>query len=333
MSIPDFTRKWASPINTVKIGATQEEGGTRSHTITIGGETTLPFLHFEGKTPHFPVVAMEVWDVPPKDWHPLLAEFFSDVWGDPASWAKKCEEEFGARLICLRLQGCDPDGENRGSEEASRAVKSVLEAVGSPLIIWGCGNDDKDNEVLPKCSEVSAGESCLFGSITEDNYKTLVALCKADGHKLISESPVDINIAKQVNVLATDLGLDPQDIVIYPTTGALGYGIEYVYTIMERGRLAALGGDKMWAMPIICDIGKEVWKVKEAASSQEEAPQWGDHRQRGPLWEATTAYTYLLAGANIIVMRHPEAAKEVTEFIGKLMEKSDSSGGSEEETK
>ena len=201
-------------------------------------------------------------DIVPEDWHPLLSKYFSDVWDNPGKWAKKCVEEFGADLICLRLAGCDPDGKNKGPEEAAAAVKSVLEKTGVPLIIWGCGNDDKDNEVLPKCSEVSAGERCLLGSITEDNYKTLVALCKADGHKLIAESPVDINIAKQVNILATDLGLDAEDIVIYPTSGALGYGMEYVYSIMERGRLAGLSGDKMWAMPILCDIGKEVWKLK-----------------------------------------------------------------------
>lgn len=321
MIIPDVKQKWTNPINTVTIGATKEEGGTRTHTISVGGATTLPFLHFEGEIPHRPVVAMEILDIVPEDWHPLLGKYFSDVWNDPGQWAKKCVEEFGADLVCLRLAGCDPDGKNQGSEEAARAVKSVLEAVGVPLIIWGCGNNDKDNEVLPRCSEVSAGERCLLGSIAEDNYKTLVALCKADGHKVIAESPVDINIAKQVNILATDLGLDARDIVIYPTSGALGYGIEYVYSIMERGRLAGLAGDKMWAMPILCDIGKEVWKVKEATVTQEEAPQWGEEKERGPLWEATTAYTYLLAGADILIMRHPKAVKEVKKYIDKLMGK------------
>ena len=319
MIIPDVKQKWANPINTVAIGAAKEEGGTRASTINVGGVTTLPFLHFEGEIPHRPVVAMEILDIVPEDWHPLLSKYFSDVWDNPGKWAKKCVEEFGADLVCLRLAGCDPDGKNQGPEEAATAVKSVLEKTGVPLIIWGCGNDDKDNEVLPKCSEVSAGERCLLGSITENNYKTLVALCKADGHKLIAESPVDINIAKQVNILATDLGLDAEDIVIYPTSGALGYGIEYVYSIMERGRLAGLSGDKMWAMPILCDIGKEVWKAKEAIVSQNEVPQWGEQEERGPLWEATTAYVYLLAGADILIMRHPKAVKEVKKYINKLI--------------
>ena len=228
MQIPDVKQKWPNPINTVTIGATKEEGGTRTCTVTVGGATTLPYLHFEGEIPNPPVIAMEVWDIAPSDWHEELGKNFSDVWDNPGKWAKKCVDEFGADLICLRLQGCDPEEENKGSEEAAQAVKEVLKAVGVPLIIWGCGNKEKDNEIFPACSQAAAGERCLLGTITEDNYKTLVALCQADKHKVIAESPVDINIAKQVNILATDAGLSEEDIVIYPTTGALGYGIESV---------------------------------------------------------------------------------------------------------
>ena len=319
MQIPDVKQKWPNPINTVTIGATKEEGGTRTCTVTVGGATTLPYLHFEGEIPNPPVIAMEVWDIAPSDWHEELGKNFSDVWDNPGRWAKKCVDEFGADLICLRLQGCDPEEENKGSEEAAQAVKEVLKAVGVPLIIWGCGNKEKDNEIFPACSQAAAGERCLLGTITEDNYKTLVALCQADKHKVIAESPVDINIAKQVNILATDAGLSEEDIVIYPTTGALGYGIEYVYSIMERGRIAGLGGDKMWAMPILGDIGKEVWKVKEAVATKEEIPEWGDHTQRGPLWEFTTAVVYLQAGADILIMRHPKAVKETKKYINSLI--------------
>jgi len=319
MEIPDVKQKYINPINTVTIGATKQEGGTRSHTITVGGETTLPYLHFEGEIPYPPVIAMEVWDFAPSDWPDVLAQHFSDVWDDPGKWAKKCVDEFGADLICLRLQGCDPDGKNKSADEAAEAVKKVLASVGVPLIIWGCGNKDKDNEIFPSCSQAAAGERCLLGSITEDNYKTLVALCQADKHKVIAESPVDINIAKQVNILATDAGLSEKDIVIYPTTGALGYGIEYVYSIMERGRIAGLGGDKMWAMPILGDIGKEVWKVKEAIAPEAEVPEWGDHTQRGPLWEFITAVVYLQAGADILIMRHPKAVSDTKKYINSLV--------------
>ncbi len=321
MNIPDVKQSWPNPINEVTIGATKEEGGTRSNTITIGGTGTLPFLSFEGRSPHHPVIAMEVWDFAPADWPEELEKYFSDVWDDPGKWAKKCVDEFNADLICLRLQGCDPDGENKSSDEAGEAVKRVLESVTVPLIIWGCGNKEKDNEILPVCSQTAAGEKCLLGTITEDNYKTLVALCKADKHKLIAESPVDINIAKQVNILAADIGLAPEDIVIYPSTGSLGYGIEYVYSIMERGRIAGLSGDKMWAMPLLADIGKEVWKVKEAVVAEEEVPGWGNHVQRGPLWEAITALVYLQAGSDIIIMRHPKAVEELKKYIHSLTNK------------
>ncbi|NOY10180.1 MAG: acetyl-CoA decarbonylase/synthase complex subunit delta [Spirochaetes bacterium] len=321
MNIPDVKQSWPNPINEVTIGATKEEGGTRSTTITIGGTGTLPFLSFEGSSPHRPVIAMEVWDFAPADWPEELEKYFSDVWDDPGKWAKKCVDEFNADLICLRLQGCDPDGENKSSAEAAEAVKKVLEAVTVPLIIWGCGNKEKNNEILPVCSQTAAGERCLLGTITEDNYKTLVALCKADKHKLIAESPVDINIAKQVNILAADIGLAAEDIVIYPSTGSLGYGIEYVYSIMERGRIAGLSGDKMWAMPLLADIGKEVWKVKEAVATEEEVPGWGNHVQRGPLWEAITALVYLQSGSDIIIMRHPKAVGELKKYINSLINK------------
>ena len=318
-TIPDVKKSWSSVINTVTIGATVEEGGTRTSAITIGGETTLPVHHFEGEVPHPPVVAMEVWDVPAEDWPDLVKEPFAEVMTDPGAWAKRCVDEYGAQLICLRLAGCDPNGENRSPDEAAKVAKRVLESVGVPLIIWGCGNTDKDNEVFPVVAEAVSGENCLLGTITEDNYKTLTALGTAYHHKLIAESPVDINMAKQVNILALDIGFPPENILIYPSTGALGYGIEYVYSIMQRLRIAGLKGDKVVAMPILCDIGIEVWGVKEAKASEGEVPEWGDARKRGPMWEAATAYVYLLAGADILIMRHPEAVRATKETIARLM--------------
>ena len=319
VEIPDVKKSWPHTINAVTIGAASAEGGTRTSTVTIGGETTLPFYHFEGTMPNKPVVAMEVWDVPAEDWPDTVREPFTDVLGDPSAWAKKCVDEFGAELICLRLKGCDPNGANRSPDEAASAAKQVAGAVGVPLIVWGCGNDDKDNEVFPVVAEALSGENCLLGAITEDNYKTLTALGTAYGHKLIAESPVDINMAKQVNILALDVGFPSENIVIHPSTGALGYGIEYVYTIMERLRIAGLKGDKVVAMPILCDIGIEVWGVKEAKAPEEEVPGWGDVKVRGPMWEASTATAYLLAGADVLIMRHPEAVRITKETIVRLM--------------
>jgi acetyl-CoA decarbonylase/synthase complex subunit delta len=319
VEIPDVKKSWPHTINTVTIGATSAEGGTRTSTITIGGEKTLPFYHFEGTMPNKPVVAMEVWDVPAEDWPDPVREPFADVLGDPGAWAKKCVDEYGAEMICLRLKGCDPNGADRSADEAAATAKQVTEAVGVPLVVWGCGNDDKDNEVFPVVAEAMSGENCLLGTITEDNYKTLTALGTAYGHKLIAESPVDINMAKQVNILALDVGFPAENIVIFPSTGALGYGLEYVYSIMERLRIAGLKGDKVVAMPILCDIGIEVWGVKEAKAPEEEVPGWGDVAARGPMWEASTAIAYLLAGADIVIMRHPEAARITKETIVRLM--------------
>ncbi len=318
MEIPDIRKKWAARIYTVTIGAGKESGGTRTSTVTVGGETTLPFYFFEGEMPHPPVVAMEVWDIPPEDWPESLKEPLRDVLEDPGRWAQKCVETYGAKLICLRLKGIDPLLGNRSADHAVRAVRRVLESVGVPLIIWGCGKEDKDNEVFPAVAEAAKGENCLLGTCTQKNYKTMTAIATAYGHKLIAESPVDINIAKQVNILALDSGYPLENLVIYPSTGALGYGIEYVYSIMERTRIAGLSGDKVMAMPMLCDVGPQAWGVKEAKA---EVAEWGDVRMRGPLWEATTAYTYLMAGADILILRHPQAVQAVEAFIRKLMGK------------
>jgi acetyl-CoA decarbonylase/synthase complex subunit delta len=226
--------------------------------------------------------------------------------------------ELGADLVCLRLAGTHPDGGDRSPEQAVATVKAVLAAVNVPLIIWGCGVEEKDNAVLPKCSEAAKGENCLFGSITQKNYRTLVAACLADGHKLIAESPLDINIAKQTNILAHDVGFPLENIVIFPTTAAMGYGFEYVYSIMERSRLAGLGGDQLLMQPLLCDVGTEAWRAKEATAAEEVLAGFGPAKERGVLWETLTATNYLQAGADLLVMRHPQAVAAVRKAIDRL---------------
>ncbi|MFC1704471.1 CO dehydrogenase/acetyl-CoA synthase subunit delta [Candidatus Omnitrophota bacterium] len=319
MAVELLKEKWSSSIVEVTLGATKAEGGTRSSVIKIGGESTLPFLFNEGAMPHSPVVAMEVHDVAPVDWPDVLKKPFGDSLSSPAEWAEKCVKEFGAEAICLKLQGTHPDSENRDPEKAAVTVREVLKAVSVPLIILGCGDDDKDNAVLPKCSEAAKGEKCLIGSATQDSYRTLAASCLADGHSIIAESPIDINIAKQLNILISDMGITPERIVIDPTIGALGYGLEYGYSIMERARLAALSGDKMLAMPFFCKVGQEAWRAKEAKALSAEFPDWGDENKRGPAWEIITAATVLQAGADLLVMRHPKAVAEVKGLIQNLM--------------
>lgn len=321
MAIEDPREKWSASTATVRIGATPEEGGTRSSAITIGGATTLPFLHFDGDIPNKPIVAMEVIDQRPSEWPDVLLQPFADVVDNPAAWAEKCVKEYGAEIICLKLESVHPDFGDKSPEQAANTVKAVLNAVKVPLIIWGCDVDEKDNLVLPMCSEAARGERCLFGTAKQDNYKTLTVSCIADGHLLITESPLDINIAKQVNILVSEMGFPLDRVVIYPTTGGLGYGIEYAYSIQERGRLAALAGDKMMSPPVICRVGEEAWRGKEAKATTEEAPHWGPAEERGPMWEAMTAITLLQAGADLLLMRHPKAVSLVKRVIEDLMHK------------
>lgn len=319
MSVELVKEKWSNTINTVTIGAAKEEGGTRASKVVVGGESTLPFLFGEGEMPNPPVIAMEILDTAPSDWPETLKEPFKDVLNSPVEWARKCVNVYKAQMLCLRLRGIHPDFGDASADQAAETVKSILQAVGVPLIVLGCDNAEKDNAVLPQCSEAAKGENCLFGDATEENHKTLTAACLADGHTIIAESPIDINIAKQVNILISEMGFDISKIVINPTIGALGYGMEYAYSIMERARLAALMGDKMLSQPFVCFVGQEAWRAKEAKGPESEHPEWGPEAQRGPVWEATTATSMLLSGADILIMRHPKAVDIVRKTIDRLM--------------
>ena len=317
MAVPDLKESYSAGVNAATLGATAAEGGTRTVTYQIGGAKTLPFMDTDGDVGRKVLIAMDVIDVRP-DWPSDLAEPFGDVLDDPAAWAKKNVEEFGADLICIKLDGIDPDGANRSGDDAAAVVKAVLGAVGVPIIIWGCGIDAKDNEVLPKVSGVAKGERILIGPAKQENYKRMAASCIADGHNIICLAPLDINIAKQVNTLVTEMELPADRIVMFQTSGALGYGIEYTYSIQERQRLAALGGDKMMQMPVIADCGHESWRAKEAKTEDAEAPEWGPRAERGPMWEAATAIMLAQAGSDIIRMRHPRAVAAVRKALACL---------------
>jgi acetyl-CoA decarbonylase/synthase complex subunit delta len=321
MSFEIPVEKWSTVVNTVTLGATKDNGGSRTSTVALGGATTLPFLHFEGQIPNRPVVAMEVLDMAPKEWPETLAKPFEGVLEDPAAWARRCVEDFGAEAINLRLVSAHPDTMDTPPDHAAESVKKVLGAVGVPLIIWGCGDDAKDNEVMPRASEAAAGENCGLGTARQENYKTITAACLADGHKLITEAPIDINIAKQVNILVSDMGLTTDRIIMYQATGGLGYGMEYAYSIMERARLAALSGDKMLSMPMLAVVGSEAWRAKEAKAPDAEGSQWGPQAKRGPIWEAVTANCFLHGGVDMVIMCHPEAVKMVKHALDGLMQR------------
>jgi acetyl-CoA decarbonylase/synthase complex subunit delta len=310
--------KWSGAVSVANIGATKEEGGTRSKIIQVGGEATLPFLFLEGVLPHRPVIAFEIWDIAPADWPQELNKSYANVLADPFAWAEMCVKEYKAELLCVKLQGAHPDFGDKAPDIEAKFISQLLKKVDVPLIILGCGDDTKDNLVLPACCEAAKGERCLVGSAVQDNYKTLTAAVLADGHNIIGESPIDINIAKQLNILISDMGLPLERIVINPTIGALGYGLEYAYSIMERARLAALSGDKMMACPFICLVGQEAWRAKEAKAPAAECPAWGPESERGIIWEAITATALIQAGADILVMRHPKAIEKVNKYIEEL---------------
>ncbi len=293
-------------------------GGVGRRALTVGGAAALPFLEFEGAIPHRPAIAVDIQDSPPDDW----AEGLTSVWGeaasDPAVWAKAAAEA-GADAVALTLSSTHPDGANASAASAVDTVKRVLDATDLPLIVYGPGVASKDNEVLVAVAEAASGQRLALGVCEDKNYRTIVAACLAHGHVAVAKSPIDLNLAKQLNILIADMGLSVDRILMDPTTGALGYGIEYTYSVMERLRLAALQGDKWCALPMICTVGYEAWRQKEAKATAGVPTEWGDLSRRGVLWEATTAQTLLEAGADILVMRHPQAISLVRGAIDKLM--------------
>jgi acetyl-CoA decarbonylase/synthase complex subunit delta len=310
--------KWPGEVRSVTIGATAEDGGTREKSVTVGGEKTLPFMHFEAEMPHSPVIAVEIKDRRPDDWSPLLLDAWGGVVDDPASWAKAAEDT-GSDLIQLSLSQTDASGENITAESAVSAVQSVLEASGLPLLVFGPGQAELDNELLVPIAEATKGERLVLGICEDKNYRTIVATAMANDHLVTARTPMDVNLAKQLNILISDMDFPLDRVLMDPTTGALGYGIEYGYSAMERLRLAALQGDNMTQLPMIVTPGFEAWKTKEAKVGEGIPETWGDWEERGVNWETLTAITLLESGADIVVLRHPESIKRVKTAIEQLM--------------
>jgi acetyl-CoA decarbonylase/synthase complex subunit delta len=290
--------------------------GEGSKAVTVGGQTCYPFYQFEGNMPNKPKIAMEIWDMPPEDWPESSLAHFKDVVSDPAAWAKKCVDDFGADLIVLQLKSIDPNDKDAGPEEAAATVKKVAEAVDVPLVVWGCANPQKDEDVLKKVAEECQDKSLAIGPVEDKNHKGIGAAAMGYGHTVISSSPIDVNLAKQVNILLENLGVAADRMIIDPTTGGLGYGLEYTYSVMERLRMAALSqGDDKLQLPIINNIGNEVWKCKEAKQPVDEAPILGDPERRAILMESVAAVSYLMSGSDILILRHPESVRMVRSFI------------------
>jgi acetyl-CoA synthase len=303
------------PVWTVKLGAGKEEGGTRGKTYIIGGETCMPFHFWEGDMPHRPLVAMEVFDVISEKYPPVLKDIYGDLLENPARMAQVCVEKYGADLISVRLEGTHPEKGNRSPAQAAQLVKDVLAAVDVPLIVTGHSHFDSNNEVLKAVARACAGENLLLNWVEQDNYRTIAGAAMAYHHCLVAQSPIDVNIAKQMNILLTNMDIKTEKIVMDPLTSAAGYGIEYTYSVMERIRQTALNGDKMLAGPMIVSPGQECAKVKEYKASQTDFPAWGNLVKRAAMWELSTAVSLLYAGADLFIMYHPEAAMKLKETI------------------
>jgi len=293
--------------------------GKGDKSVTVGGETSYPLYLFEGEMPNLPKIAMEVWDCPPDEWPEAALEPFQGVTDDPVAWAKKCIDDYGAEMIALQLISTDPNGLDRGADEAAEVVKKVADAINVPLIVWGCNDKEKDSEVLRRVCEVCEGKNLIIGPVAEENHKRIGASAIGYHHTVISSSPIDINLAKQLNILLGNLGVPDELIMIDPTVSGIGYGIEYCYSIMERIKMAGLTQqDEKLQFPVICNIAKETWKTKEVHMANDEL-NMGDAKKRGILMEAMSAMVLLLAGGDVLIMRHPEAIKLVRETMAELI--------------
>jgi acetyl-CoA synthase len=312
--------KCEEPICVVKLGATPEEGGTRGKTYLVGGATCMPFHLWEGEMPHRPLVAMEVFDSVSEKYPAPLREIYGDLLHNPTEMAKTCVNKYGADLISVRLEGSHPEKGNRTPEQSVELVQSVLKAVDVPLIITGHNHFEKNNAVMKAVAQVCAGENLLLNWVEQENYRTIAGAALAYGHTIAAQSPIDVNIGKQLNILLSNMDVKRERIVMDPMTGATGYGIEYTYSVMERIRLTALGGDRMLAFPMIVSPGQECYKLKEVKAPESDYPAWGDLAKRAALWEISTAGSLLFSGADILIMYHPEAARVVKNTITKLMD-------------
>jgi acetyl-CoA decarbonylase/synthase complex subunit delta len=317
MNVEIPIEKWSGTVRPVTVGATSAEGGTRARALVVGGEATLPFLIADGPMPNRPALAIEIRDRKPDDWSPLLSQAWGDAMQDPGEWAKAAEAA-GADMVVLGLSLTQADGSPNTPQNVRAVVRKVLDSIGLPVAVIGPGQAEIDNELLVPAAEEAKGERILLGTCEDKNYRTIAATAMANGHLVQSKTPMDVNLSKQLVILIHDMGMPLDRIIMDPTTGALGYGIEYGYSVMERLRLAALQGDSMTQQPIYVTPGEECWKVKESKVGEGVPEGWGDWERRAIHWEAVTAVSLVHSGADIVVLRHPETLRKVRAVIDVL---------------
>lgn len=284
--------------------------GKGENSLRVGGEAALPFHSFEGILPNPPKLALEVSHIGQPGRSEEAFKDFEDVMDEPAAWAKKYVKELGAEIISLQLASTDAKGKDIPIEEIAEIAAEVTRSVRAAVIVYGTGDPEGDRELLPKVAEVCAGDDLLLGPVKKENYKEIAAACLKYDHRLIAQTPLDVNATKQLNIMLVKEGISADRIVIDPLSSALGYGMEYSYSVMERVKLAALAhNDKMMQMPIIANIGAECAKTKEAK----------DDSTQGVLWEGITALCLVLAGANIVVLKNPHAYKLMQQMLRKYL--------------
>jgi len=287
---------------------------------SFGGENMLPFLSFDGTAKNRPLIAFEIQDIPPDDWPDTVKKVFEGVSANPVEWAKYCQDKLGAKAIALRLLGTHPDRLDRSPDEAAKIASEVLAAVNVPLIILGSNHVDKDAAVLSAVAMAVKDKNCIIGKAQEENHKTIAAAAMANNLKLIAMSNLDINLSKQLNILITQMGFDKEKLITDPMCSALGYGLDYTYSVMERIRLAALTqNDVTMQQPLLGDVGMYVWKVKETQALEADLPMLGALEDRAVAWEAVTATAFMIAGAELLIMRHPKAVEALEKLIDELM--------------
>jgi acetyl-CoA decarbonylase/synthase complex subunit delta len=270
--------------------------------------------------PNPPRIAVEIKNRRPDDWSPILLEAWGDAVDDAAKWAQAVEK-LGVDLLLLSISLTDAEGNETTGQQAAAAVRKVLDATGLPLIVFGPGQTEKDIEILVAVAEEASGERVVLGVCDDKNYKTIVAAAMAHGHLVDGRTAMDVNLAKQLNILISDVGLPLDRVVMDPTTAALGYGVEYGYSAMERLRLAALQGDGMTQQPMLVTPGEEAWRMKEAKVGEDVPKAWGAWEERAVSWETLTATTLIHSGADIVVLRHPESVRRVKDTISRLWKK------------
>ena len=314
MAFKKSVQKFSGKINEVEIGTGQQA-------IKIGGENAMPFYSFDGSMGSRPKVGMEILDIYPDTWSDAFKNIYKDAANDPVTWAKFVIENFNPDFICLKFEGSDPNGLNKSVEECAAQAMKIAEAITVPLVIAGTNNHEKDSKIFEKVAQALEGKNVLLLAAVEENYKTVgVAGSLAYKHKVGVESSVDINLAKQLNILMTQLGIRVEDMVMNVGCAAVGYGFEYVASTMDRIRLAAFGqNDKTLQIPIIAPVSFEIWTVKESIASEEEMMDWGSQEERGIAMEVSTAASMLVSGANAVILRHPKSVETVNAFIEEMI--------------